>query len=65
MAVLLVATFPILLLIHSPVALLCLTVGILLLYRDNRPQPLVTVPVQRIPGPRSRAAFRGISKRRR
>jgi hypothetical protein len=56
MAVLLVATFPILLLIHSPVALLCLTVGILLLYRDNREQPLVSVPIPK--GPRARQARR-------
>ena len=49
MAVLLVATFPILLVIHGPVALLCLTVGILLLYRDNREQPLMSVPIPKMP----------------
>lgn len=50
MAVLLVATFPILLLINSPVALLCLSVGMLLLYRDNRDVPLAAsapVPTRR------------------
>ena len=46
MAVLLVAAFPILLLINSAVALLCLSVGSLLLYRDNRERSLtVGVPV--------------------
>lgn len=41
MAVLLVATFPILLLIDGPVAVLGLTVGIWLLYRDYRDQSAV------------------------
>lgn len=36
MAVLLVAAFPLLLLIHGAFAWLGLTLGILLLYRDNR-----------------------------
>ena len=51
MAVLLVATFPILLLINSAVALLCLSVGSLLLYRDNRGRPLSSVPMPRTHGP--------------
>ena len=37
MAVLLVATFPILLLMNGPVAFVSLAVGSLLLYLDNRP----------------------------
>jgi hypothetical protein len=48
MAVLLVATFPILLLINSPAAVLGLTVGIWLLYRDHREESLAR------PGPWTR-----------
>ena len=65
MAVLLVATFPILLLIDGPVALLGLTVGIWLLYRDYRDQSLVQPrksarPVQppRVAVPRRRPRVR-------
>lgn len=61
MAVLLVAAFPILLLMNSAVALVCLSVGSLLLYHDNRERSLpVTVPVHstkrppRAPGRRRR-----------
>ena len=53
MAVLLVAAFPILLLINSAVALICLSVGSLLLYRDNRERSLtVRVPVRSTKQPR-------------
>lgn len=53
MAVLLVAVFPILLLINSPVALGGAAVGILLLYHDNRnqglrPRRLVRAHVRRL-----------------
>ena len=65
MAVLLVATFPILLLINSPVAVLGLTVGIWLLYRDHREESIVppgpwtrTLPQARPKAPKRRPRTR-------
>lgn len=67
MAVLLVATFPILLLINSPVAVLGLTVGIWLLYRDHREESLARPgPWPRpLPQPRAKSPSRSRRSRQR
>ena len=64
MAVLLVAVFPILLLISSPIAWSGMAVGVLLLYHDNReqglrPRRLVGAQVRRLKPRAAALAKRG------